>query len=196
MLNDKLKENTFYITSTEQTIDEKENIRDLGLQMNNMATFDDHIDIVCSKVKQKSGWVLRTFWNRSPLLMKTLWRQIIQPHIDYMSQICMPVSGSNLQRLEDLQRYFTKRVADLKQLDYWERLNRLQMSSQQRRLERYRISYIWKILEGLVPNCGLESSLNERLGSRVPQFSYFWDLSKYLLDNHVSIYTGVENEKK
>ena len=38
------------------------------------------------------------------------------------------------------------------------------MSSQQRRLEHYRIIYIWKILEGLVPNCGLESYTNERLG--------------------------------
>ena len=29
------------------------------------------------------------------------------------------------------------------------------MLSQQRRMERYRIIYTWKILEGLAPNCGL-----------------------------------------
>ena len=29
------------------------------------------------------------------------------------------------------------------------------MNSQQRRFERYRIIYIWKIIEGRVPNCGI-----------------------------------------
>ena len=30
------------------------------------------------------------------------------------------------------------------------------MYSQERRMERYRIMYTWKINQGLVPNCGLE----------------------------------------
>ena len=38
-----------------------------------------------------------------------------------------------------------------------------QMLSQERRLERYKIIYIWKILENRVPNCGIESSENLRL---------------------------------
>ena len=31
-------------------------------------------------------------------------------------------------------------------------------------MERYRIIYTWKILEGLVPNCGLKFTTNERRG--------------------------------
>ena len=38
------------------------------------------------------------------------------------------------------------------------------MLSQQRRMERYRIIYTWKILEGKSPNCGITSKNNERLG--------------------------------
>ena len=41
------------------------------------------------------------------------------------------------------------------------------MYSQQRRLERYRIIYTWKILEGLVPNCGLEVLHNGRRGREI-----------------------------
>ena len=41
------------------------------------------------------------------------------------------------------------------------------MNSQQRRLERYRIIYTWKIVEGLVPNCGLVVKTNERRGREV-----------------------------
>ena len=38
------------------------------------------------------------------------------------------------------------------------------MYSQERRMERYRIIYAWKILEGISPNCGLVSQTSERRG--------------------------------
>ena len=34
----------------------------------------------------------------------------------------------------------------------------LKLSSTERRVERYRIIYTWKILQGLVPNCGISGS--------------------------------------
>ena len=41
------------------------------------------------------------------------------------------------------------------------------MLSQERRMERYRILYVWKILENRVPNCGVaEAAENKRLGRR------------------------------
>ena len=44
------------------------------------------------------------------------------------------------------------------------RLKLCQMLSQQHRMERYKILYIWKILEGKVPNCGITETSNMRLG--------------------------------
>ena len=42
------------------------------------------------------------------------------------------------------------------------------MYSQERRMERYRIIYMWKILEGFAPDCGVEEAqINERLGRKV-----------------------------
>ena len=38
------------------------------------------------------------------------------------------------------------------------------MLSQERRMQRYKIIYIWKILEGKVPNCGINKIENERKG--------------------------------
>ena len=38
------------------------------------------------------------------------------------------------------------------------------MYSQQRRSERYKIIYTWKILEGLVPNCGINLTNSDRRG--------------------------------
>ena len=56
-------------------------------------------------------------------------------------------------------------------MTYWERMKYLKMNSQQRRLERYRIIYMWKILEGKVPNCGVEIKTSYQKGREtiVPQ---------------------------
>ena len=43
-------------------------------------------------------------------------------------------------------------------LDYWQRLKHLQLYSLQRRREQYDIIYIWKIIEGKVPNISDESN--------------------------------------
>merc|ERR1712026_155320 len=45
------------------------------------------------------------------------------------------------------------------------------MNSQERRAERYAVIYTWKILEGLVPNCGIEATTNARRGRecKLPQ---------------------------
>ena len=50
------------------------------------------------------------------------------------------------------QRNFTRKVAGCQDLDYWSRLKKLKLLSLQRRRERYCIIYIWKMLNGLVPN--------------------------------------------
>ena len=139
-------------------------MRDLGVQMNIKATFDDHIIKVCQTVKQKSGWILRTFKTRSPQIMKHLWKQLVLPHIDYCLQLYMPVSGGKLSDLENLQRNYTSRIPSVRHLDYWARLKELQLLSQHRQLERYRIIYVWKVLEAMVPNCGIESENRNRFG--------------------------------
>ena len=42
------------------------------------------------------------------------------------------------------------------------------MYLQERRMERYRILYMWKVLEGIVPKCGVNTTpYNERLGRKV-----------------------------
>ena len=129
--------------------------------MSDDATFTNHINEVCSKVKQKCGWILRTFSNRETHFLKMMWKTLVQGHVDYCSQLYMPSKLSELQQIEDLQRWFTRKIPEVRNLNYWQRLQFLKMYSQQRRMERYRIIYTWKILEGLVPNCGLKCTTNE-----------------------------------
>ena len=57
-------------------------------------------------------------------------------------------------------------------------MKQMNMISMQRRLERYRVIYAWKILEKLAPNCGINlvqgsevSRLGRRLDISVPRGS-------------------------
>ena len=136
-------------------IEENDVVTDLGVKVNNTAYFSDHIDKVCSKTSKKSGWILRTIACRSTPFMKLVWKSLVQGHVDYASQLYQPLQSGNLTRIENLFKTFTKRIPEVQELNYWERLSKLQMNSQQRRFERYRIIYVWKILENQVPNPGV-----------------------------------------
>ena len=164
--NSNLKEDTNYFTpGMDQIIEEKEVLRDLGVMMANDATFTNHVSTVCKKVNQKSGWIFRTFQCRETLFLKHLWKSLVQPHIDYCSQLYFPSKASDMERIESLLKTFSKKIPALRNLSYWERLKQLKLYSQERRMERYRILYVWKIQKELVPNCGLTfSSDNSRRG--------------------------------
>ena len=136
----------------------------MGVKVNNKADFSDHIDKVCSKTSQKSGWILRTFACRSTQFMKLMWKSLLQGHIDNCSQLYQPLQSGNLTRIEQLFKKYTKQIPEVRELNYWDRLKKLKMNSQQRRFERYRIIYIWKILEKQVPSPGLEESHSETKG--------------------------------
>ena len=83
--------------------------------------------------------------------MKLMWKSLVQPNIDYCSQLWMPFKSGEMEKIKNLQKKFTKKIPEVKNLNYWERLKALKMLSQERRMERYRIIYTWKILEGKSP---------------------------------------------
>ena len=149
--NSDLKDQTFYVGPDGNRIQEKPTVRDLGVQMSNNGNFTEQIDIVCQKAKDMCSWVLRTFKDRSVRVMKTLWSALIQPILDYCSQLWCPIKPGLIRKIEQIQQAFTRKIKLGHRLDYWERLKSLRMYSQERRRERYRIIYTWKILEGQVP---------------------------------------------
>ena len=137
---------------TDEIIEEKESTRDLGIIMQNDASFNEHIEKICKKVRQKSGWMFRSFYNRQGWFLRHMWNSLIQPHIDYCSQLWAPEEGGELQKIEKLLKDYTAKIPEVSKMTYWERLKKLKMNSQQRRSERYKIIYVWKTLEKLVPD--------------------------------------------
>lgn len=145
-------------------IPEAETVRDLGIYMSNNASFHVHVAKLSMKCRRLTGWILRTFRTRDQETMMVLWKTLVLSHFDYCSQLWSPTSVKLISELEAIQRSYTKKIASMQHISYWERLKRLRLYSLERRRERYAIIYIWKILEGIVPNFGIESYTNKRTG--------------------------------
>ena len=156
--NQDLINNTMLFTeNTSDPIDIQETVRDLGVLFDSKANFQPQREAVIGKAKAKASWILRTFRSRDQSLMLKLWKALVQPIMDYCSQLWAPVGlPGPLLRNEGPLRAFTKRIKGLFSYNYWERLKILRIYSIQRRNDRYRVIYTWKILQNLVPNCGLK----------------------------------------
>ena len=154
---DILKDSTLLFTSDVQDIIEPVHVvKDLGVLMDDQASFKAHRAEVVKKTKMKASWVLRTFRSRDQDLMKALWRSLVQPIQDYCGQLWSPsnISGEIHEQEAPLKSY-TRRIRGLRDVSYWSRLKTLNMLSTQRCQERYKILYIFKMLQELVPNNGV-----------------------------------------
>ena len=148
-------------------IEVKNNLKDLGVQLDSDLTFKVHIEKTVAAASKLAGWGLRSFKRRSRVVMKTLWKTLVQPKMDYCSQLWSPGDQDSINKLEAVQRHFSSKVKGLEEMDYWERLQDLKILSQERRRERYKVIFLWKISQGMVGGYNVTISSNERRGRTI-----------------------------
>ena len=119
-------------------------------------TYRSHRQKALKKVFQKIGWIKHTFSTRTVPFLKILWNSVVQPHLDYGSILTAPMNKGEIRAAEKPLKNFTKMALEGKNLHYWKRLELFRLFSNQRRMERYKIFYIWKSLNGHVPSIGLK----------------------------------------
>ena len=83
--------------------------------------------------------------------MMTLLRTLIQPRLDFCSQLWSPSDQGSINRLDAVQQNFVRRIREsvIEGLDYWDQLKALRLYSQERWRERYMICFLWKLSPGL-----------------------------------------------
>ena len=146
-------------------IEEKQRLRDLGVELSNDLSYNTHIQNTALAASKLVGWSLRTFRRRSSSTMLTIWKCLIQSKLDYCSQLWSPCSQANIQLLENVQKNFTARINGMENKDYWDRLKLLNLYSQERRRERYQIIFLWKLANNLVGGySGVTFTNNPRRG--------------------------------
>ena len=103
---------------------------------------------------------------RDPHLMLTLFKSLVLSRLDYASELWSPYLLKHIYLIEKVQRAFTKHISGIHNFSYSKRLETLKLYSLQRRRDRYSIIYLWKIVDGLVPNLSdpITCSLSDRRG--------------------------------
>ena len=96
----------------------------------------------------------------------TLLRCLVQPCLDYCSQLWSPSDQGCISRLEAVQHSFVSRiwVPELEQQDYWGKLELLRLYSEERRRERYIVCFLWKLSFGLISGYNVKWQRSDRRG--------------------------------
>ena len=158
-----------YLGPDSANIEQKDSLRDLGVLLNSDLSFSIQIEKAVSSASQMVGWGLRTFRGRSSYLLLTLFKSLVQPHLDYCSQLWSPSLQSEINKIEQVQKSLVSKINDrrLGGLNYWRKLKTLHLYSQERRRERYMMIFVWKISQGLVSGYGIPfSSRSSRTGRK------------------------------
>ena len=155
-----------YFTADGTCIKIHKEVRDLGIQMHENADFSAHINKVVKSARDKAHWVFRSCYSRDVTFLAFMWKTYIQPIMDYGSQLWAPSSQHEIKILEDVFRNFSSRAQQDNDecYNFWDRIRRYGVRSQQRRADRFRVICVWKIMENITPNSGLMWTSNEMTG--------------------------------
>ena len=157
-----------YSTPDGTIISQTDRVRDLGINVMPDLNWTPHINIMADKARQLIAWILSVFKDRSINTMMTLYKSLVRSRLEYCSALWNPSKQEDIKTLEGVQRNFTSRIDSVSEFSYYERLEKLNILSLQRRRERFIIITVWKILNGVLPNdLNLETFSSDRRAIKV-----------------------------
>ena len=98
---------------------------DLGITITNDLSPSSHIDRFVSKAHQRANIIHRCFVSRNEDLLVRAFITYVRPVLEYNSVTWSPHLKYDIERIEKVQRRFTKRLHGYSCLSYDERLKRL-----------------------------------------------------------------------
>ena len=104
-------------------------ITDIGILIDDKLYFSPHIDTVCTKAKQRAARILNCFYSRKKCLLITAFIAYVRLLLEYCCSIWSPSKLDLIDKLENVQRRFTKRLHGLQHLSYSERLKLVKIDS-------------------------------------------------------------------
>ena len=125
-------------------------VKDLGVIVDDKLTFNGHIDQIVQRAYSRANLIHKCFLSRDVSTLTRAFCVYVRPMLEYASCIWSPHLQNNVQKVESVQRKFTKRLLGFKSLDYKTRLLRLGLDSLEMRRLQQDLIYTYKILFGHV----------------------------------------------
>ena len=124
--------------------------KDLGVTMDASLKFKEHICDIAARAQRRVGLLFRCFLTRDVDTLVSAYTTYVRPVLEYASSIWSPSYLYLIDKLERVQRRFTKRIPGLDQMSYTERLAALGMDSLEIRRLRADLILAYKIIFGLI----------------------------------------------
>ena len=123
--------------------------KDLGVHIDPLLSFDDHIIYIIKKSRGLSGLIMRIITFKTAIIMIPLFKSLIRPILEYGNAVWSPYKKYQIQNIETIQRHYTKRIIGMKNLDYTSRLRALKLPSLEYRRLRGDLIEMYKMTHNL-----------------------------------------------
>ena len=139
----------FTYTLNNTTLKQTSSEKDLGVFVDPLLNFEDHINASVKKAKRMSGLIMHTINYKSKTIMIPLFKSLVRPIIEYGNAVWSPHLRKHVNLIESVQRLFTKCIIGTKHLSYEERLKFLGLPSLEFRRFRGDLIETYKICKGV-----------------------------------------------
>ena len=103
--------------------------KDLGIIVDNELSFNTHITQAVKKANKIVGMIRRTFTFLDEDMFKKLFTSLVRPVIEYGNCVWSPSFQYQIREIENVQRRATKLLPGMYNMDYEDRLKRLNLPS-------------------------------------------------------------------
>ena len=122
--------------------------KDLGVHIDNQLKFSQHINGIVAKANRMIGLIKISFESVDKEMFLNLYKTLIHPLLEYCVQAWSPHLQKYINLLENVQRRATRIVREVKNLDYDERLNYLELPKLEDRRIRGDMILTYRLING------------------------------------------------
>ena len=124
-------------------------VRDLGILYNSKLCFNDYIEDIVTKAFQRVNLLFRSFISGNISILSKAYITYVRPLLEYCTYIWSPFQIYLIERIERVQRYFSRRVLCRSRLAYHDRLRVLNLETLELRRITFDLKLCYKIINGL-----------------------------------------------
>ena len=141
-----------------------DHVRDLGVEIDSNLVFNYHINNILTKAYQRIAVLFKGFVFRDSRLLTKAYVVFVRPILEYCSSVWSPFKIADIDAIEKVQKYFTRKLYGLNTFCYKDRLFILDLESLELRRLKFDLIMYFKIFNNFVD---MDSSVFFKLSKNV-----------------------------
>lgn len=127
-------------------------IKDLGIYIQNNLKWERHVNHVSRQAATISYQILKSIRSKNIWTLVLLYKCYVRPRLEYNTEVWSPYFKKDVQKLEQVQQQYTKRIfqrCNIPFLSYPDRLKKINLLSLQHRRIKFDLILMFKIINNL-----------------------------------------------